>query len=86
MALPNRSNLEFTIEVLSIPKGKFPKAEFNFLGCLREAPTACGGHRASLTLVEIGECFVVELDGRGSGGTQHVLERQNFVLVFRRQT
>lgn len=28
----------------------------------------------------------MELDGRGSSGTQHVLERQNFVLVFRRQT
>ena len=28
----------------------------------------------------------MELDGGGGGSTQHVLEGQNFVLVFRRQT
>lgn len=37
------------------------------------------------TLVEVGECFIVQLHGGRRGCTQHVLEGQNFVLVLWRQ-
>ena len=43
------------------------------------------GRSRSLTLVEVGECFVMQLDGRRGSCTQNILEGQDLVFIVRGQ-